>query len=228
MLAASVMAAMLPGAAVARDNGKSDCKKGGWRELVRADGSPFADQGECVGYVANGGTPQPPEVILAIAYSDLNGTDGYQVGTEDVLISKLVDANGTGVADGGDLVVMGRYPTTLTPSGPGDFGVWGSTRHRVTGVLRAAADQIFVSTDTPSEHRYYDSAIVCGYQEYAERVTAPNFPTYFYDIVDDPSCTFSDTIAVVAGTPPSLPGDTVSASRGVFDGDSDFLDVEIR
>jgi hypothetical protein len=39
---------------------KDSCKKGGWRELVRADGTPFANQGECVSYVAaEGGVPEP-------------------------------------------------------------------------------------------------------------------------------------------------------------------------
>jgi hypothetical protein len=39
------------------------CQKGGWMNLVRADGTPFANQDECVSYGASGGTistpPQP-------------------------------------------------------------------------------------------------------------------------------------------------------------------------
>ena len=39
------------------------CQKGGWMNLVRADGTPFASETECVSYGASGGTvlprPQP-------------------------------------------------------------------------------------------------------------------------------------------------------------------------
>ena len=35
------------------------CQKGGWQTLVRADGSPFASQGDCVSYAAQGGTLAP-------------------------------------------------------------------------------------------------------------------------------------------------------------------------
>jgi hypothetical protein len=30
---------------------RDDCKNGGWREMARADGTPFKNQGECVSYV---------------------------------------------------------------------------------------------------------------------------------------------------------------------------------
>ena len=33
---------------------KDDCKDGGWRALVREDGEPFRNQGDCVSYVASG------------------------------------------------------------------------------------------------------------------------------------------------------------------------------
>ena len=65
LLSAGLLAAMLPGVAVAKDkdDDKSDCKKGGWTDWVRDDGSAFADQAACVAYVAEGGTltdPTPP------------------------------------------------------------------------------------------------------------------------------------------------------------------------
>ena len=65
-LAVALATVMMPGAAVAKDAGKSDCKSGGWQGLVRSeDGSPFADQGSCVSYVAEGGTPVPPDPLRA-------------------------------------------------------------------------------------------------------------------------------------------------------------------
>ena len=36
------------------------CQKGGWMNLVRADGTTFASETECVSYGASGGTPVPP------------------------------------------------------------------------------------------------------------------------------------------------------------------------
>lgn len=34
---------------------KDDCKKGGWADVTREDGSGFKNQGDCVSYVASGG-----------------------------------------------------------------------------------------------------------------------------------------------------------------------------
>src|SRR5262245_48170568 len=37
------------------------CQKGGWMHLVRADGTAFASETECVSYGAKGGTISPPQ-----------------------------------------------------------------------------------------------------------------------------------------------------------------------
>jgi hypothetical protein len=52
--------AMLPGVVAAKADDAAACKKDGWMELVREDGPSFKSQGQCVGYVAKGGTPAPP------------------------------------------------------------------------------------------------------------------------------------------------------------------------
>jgi hypothetical protein len=41
------------------------CKNGGWMSLVRADQTPFADQGECVSYATQGGVPALPAFSIA-------------------------------------------------------------------------------------------------------------------------------------------------------------------
>ena len=70
----ALLAAMLPaGATLAKDAGKSDCKKDGWTEWVRVDGSAFADQSECVSYVAEGGTLMPPTTFQSTC-QNLGGT----------------------------------------------------------------------------------------------------------------------------------------------------------
>jgi hypothetical protein len=42
------------GAGDAEATSKNQCKKGGWRDRTRADGSPFRNQGECIHYVNTG------------------------------------------------------------------------------------------------------------------------------------------------------------------------------
>ena len=73
--------------------------------------------------------------VLAIAYCDIDGLDGYSTG--DKLIAKLVDTNGdgmpSGIADVGpstpaDTIVMGRYPKDF---GATTFGDWTVTSHQV-------------------------------------------------------------------------------------------------
>jgi len=41
------------------------CQKGGWQNLVRSDGSSFANQGKCVSYAAKGGVLQPKPTCSA-------------------------------------------------------------------------------------------------------------------------------------------------------------------
>ena len=52
----------------------------------------------------------PRQAMFAVAYTDVDGVDGFDPVAGDVLIAKVVDANGTGCLDGGDEVVMGQYP----------------------------------------------------------------------------------------------------------------------
>ncbi len=42
------------GAALAVTTGKDECKKGGWADMTRADGSSFKNQGDCIQYVNTG------------------------------------------------------------------------------------------------------------------------------------------------------------------------------
>jgi hypothetical protein len=64
----------LAGSAEAGDNSESAkaCQRGGWATFVRADGSGFANVGDCVRYAAHGGTlrphPDPKVTIVRVAY----------------------------------------------------------------------------------------------------------------------------------------------------------------
>jgi hypothetical protein len=150
-----LMMAMVPGvasAAKATVKPKDDCKNGGWVALG------FASQKDCTGVVKAGDTP-----IFAIAYTNLDGTPGYDAG-QDVLIAKLIDGNGNGTLEAGDLVVMGQYPTTFTPTGAADFSPFGGasiyaveqvTVYPTPGVLvRSAGGQIHFWTNN-YESQYY-------------------------------------------------------------------------
>ena len=61
--------------------------------------------------------------IFAVAYTDRNGNEGFD--PADDLIAKLVDANGSGAVDAGDVTVADVFPLALGSGGPetGSFGV---------------------------------------------------------------------------------------------------------
>lgn len=54
----------------------NSCKNGGWMNLVRADQTPFADQGACVSYATKGGTPAPPTTTYADARAECSRMGG--------------------------------------------------------------------------------------------------------------------------------------------------------
>jgi hypothetical protein len=80
------------------------------------------------GHVFDGACgPQIAEAVFAVAYSDIDGREGFDPDTGDVLISKVVDGNGNGVLDAGDEIVMGRYPKNFDATEFGDFGIHSHT-----------------------------------------------------------------------------------------------------
>jgi hypothetical protein len=49
------------------------CQHGGWRNLVRADQTPFKNTGACVSYAAHGGTPAKPKSAAQLVCESVNG-----------------------------------------------------------------------------------------------------------------------------------------------------------
>jgi hypothetical protein len=85
LLTGVLMATLLPGVAVAKDkDDKSPCKYGGWAEVVREDQTAFADQSECVSYVAEGGTLAEPmsKTLFQMACEGLDGTHEAPYGVD--------------------------------------------------------------------------------------------------------------------------------------------------
>ena len=91
-----------------------------------------------------------------MAYSDIDGLDGYSTG--DVLIARLMDTSGNGIPSAGDTVEMGRYPTTLNPTSA-DFESWTAGPHTVVSVYDGdpnPEDYIIVQTNGgTAEHGWY-------------------------------------------------------------------------
>ena len=95
-----------------------------------------------VGFVAAGCTPTnpppsttPQPALLAIAYSDLDGVNGYQPTGSDVMISKSV----------GDTVVSNVYPTRREGGTYLPFAAQGYSENVVDEVFRADATDIQLS-----------------------------------------------------------------------------------
>jgi hypothetical protein len=212
---------VLPAAAHAADT--SVCKDGGWRNLVRADGTPFKNQGDCVSYVSKGGIPRPPgpppETVLAVAYTNLDGTPGFGAG--DQLIARFVDLDGNG-PDEGDRVDMGRYPTAFSaPYGFADFGV---TSHLVT--LQADGSSTHVNAvsgvDEPTAYAHLFTSSTAGefYSEFHVTQDPKQDRVFIVDSGED-----RIEVRGSGGSAPTIPVD--SALVRVDAQDDAFIDVDI-
>ena len=77
---------------------------------------------------------EPEETIFAIAYTNVDGVDGFDESTGDVLIAKWVDGpegGPDGVVGVGDFVVTDQFPTDVFAAGFGNFTV---NKHVITGI----------------------------------------------------------------------------------------------
>jgi hypothetical protein len=114
--------------------------------------------------------PAPPEPpTLVIAYSDINNNQIYDAG--DVMISKIVDTNGSGMVDKDDTIKMGMYPTSpavVTPAGVLDaFEPGGILTHAVATFTPVGANRVDVATTTRGTH-IWGRAIGASSDEYYE------------------------------------------------------------
>jgi len=151
--------------------------------------------------------------ILAVAYSDIDGLDGYSSG--DVLIAKLVDTNGDHIASIGDTVKMGRYPLNLDATA---FGDWGVKSNEVTAVSEAGVTQVSVSSAEGTHHwgQYPEE------MEYYAEFASPHISA-FQDGLDP---LFLEQIRADAGSP-SQPRIAVPNTTPTRPGDQGYVDVEL-
>ena len=151
----------------------------------------------------------PLDGILAIAYSDIDGLNGYSTG--DKLIAKLVDLDGDKV---GDSVVMGRYPTDLSATA---FADWLDPGHAVVSQDKPI-DQIDVTSRGGAVHHWHRST----HGEYYEEALGADNSLF----LDSHSPTFHDAIGVEIGSP-GVPRVAVPHKSEDRISDDAFIDVEL-
>jgi hypothetical protein len=163
--------------------------------------------------------PAPPEPpTLVIAYSDVNNNGAYDTG--DVMISRIVDTNGSGVVDKDDTIKMGMYPTSpfvVTPAGVREaFEPWRVPTHTVATV-GGGTNYVYVTTDTGGTHRWNRRAGVTS-DEYYEDSGAPISLIRDRYVVDETDRVVTNIVS------PSQPASELEV-EGPGRGDDSFLDV---
>jgi len=163
----------------------------------------------------------PPETIFAVAYTDINESDGGYNPAVDVLIAKLVDgpvASPDGVIGVGDIVVTDRYPKAYDGS---LFGVFLVNTHTVTSVIPPTSVELFVFAGDDL-FRWNDGP---PFDQYVEDVDDDT--TFFVDVHFDPGAGSEQLIADPGS--PSSPDETsiFIFNRPGQETDDAFIDVEI-
>jgi len=159
--------------------------------------------------------PAPVPKALAIAYTDLNGSNTFDSDAE--LIAELVDTNFDDTPNAGDTVVMGRYPTQLLPGA--SMEQWNHSGHIVTSVDHASPTQLHVVT-AAGKHQWWSSPSSEGYLE-VDGVQGSLIMDLFTS--DPPNM---DTIDVNLGSPGEPAADAYAESPVL--GDQPFIDVDLE
>lgn len=175
--------------------------------------------------------PAPPAPkVFALAFTNLDGQPGYNPAL-DVLISKLVDADGSGAISAGDVVLTDRYPKTFALDSFAEFTV---KSHVVTGIYQLDAQRIIVTIEGS-----FSPAPPFGPASFAFVAAGPDgvegweekdyFGGYEYRITylddsrsfDPPNVNFWCSTIRVDPLSPSRPADTINIGQECNDGDDD-------
>lgn len=171
-----------------------------------------------------------PEVIYAVAYTDVNEDGGDYDPANDVLIAKLVEASGDSVLSAGDQVVTNQYPLGF------DFGTAGFDdftvlSHTLTSVEVSGVGCFGAGVDpfSPPVFRFLDGEIEGeGYsiEGYEEITFAPSFAVT--SIVDGFAGEWFDRILAGVDSP-SQPETAHSEQTAVsVETDDPFIDVDLN
>jgi hypothetical protein len=199
------------------------CQKGGYTHYTRADGTPFANTGECVSYAAHGGTLMPivPTSISTALYRDSipAGSTDYDTATlsgetataggfvtysvySDATCSTLVQTAGTVLVHNGH--VPDSFVTTFP--NPGTYywqAAYTGDSNNLPSVSPCGSEVLTVTplaTPTISTSLYRDT-IPAGSTDYdtaaLSGATADAGGYVTYSVYSDPTCS---TLAQTAGT----------------------------
>lgn len=162
--------------------------------------------------------------IFAIAYSNLNGQDGYQENSADVLISKLIDFNNDGIASTGDKVITDRYPLNFEGTAFGEFTL---KEHIVGNIYILKSNRIAIGKQDTSPIEVFDFLVINGLEFYREGYTQDGIvETSIIDAVSNTE--FGEGWGINANSPskPEGPfGITTNLDNGNID--NTFIDVDI-
>jgi len=163
---------------------------------------------------------------LAIAFTDIDPTDGSFKAGIDVVIARLLDENGNGIVDVGDTVTTLYYPLDFEQM---EFGMFTVTTHRIDRVVWADQDSLYVVTlldDISTSHSFFTfSAPGVGNEGYTE-YTADSFDpiVFLFDGVMGVNIDRIETQSQRGGSEP------MHDIRITIDGiasDDNFIDVEL-
>jgi hypothetical protein len=171
------------------------------------------------------------ETVFAVAYTDVDPSDGGYNAAVDVLIAKLIDGPddaGDGFISVGDLVITNQYPLVHDLDGPFTFGDFTVTEHIVTRVNYDLA--VFISVSA-QEANFLEANFLWVKQSEREAYQE-NFPssrpggvTSVGDLLNDDG--LDDDVIIVEVPGPSNAQEAVDFGE-VSHGDDAFIDVEIN
>jgi hypothetical protein len=157
------------------------------------------------------------ELVFAVAYTDIDVSDGEYNPDVDRLIAKVADANDSGVLDAGDSVTTGEYPTDFSAT---TFGQFATTQHTVSAVTAQSAELCWVEAQSGAFTWQHEDFFLESYSEATPQLEAISNITDGFETAAD------DHIKIEVGSP-SSPADTFTTFGFVFE-DQAFIDIELN
>lgn len=161
-------------------------------------------------------TPPTSPTVFAVAYSNVDGVDGYQAGGQDVWIARVIDSTGDGQVSIGDTIETNQYPLNYNATAFGNFQV---RSHTITNVINAASDRLNLRAQTdPSWTFWFVHDQDEGERYYEKKVSV----TQFWDQYGNG---FESRQAILNS--PSQPDAVAGQNPRIHPGDDIFIDVDI-
>jgi hypothetical protein len=172
--------------------------------------------------------PPVGPALLAIAYINVDGQDGYDPDT-DILIAQFEDADDSGDPTVGDVIRTNQYPRLLTAA---DISTFQTTEHTIidTGTVEYTSDKVIVGaspvqaeTDTGTGQFFGWVSEVDGEGEAYTEFGNGGVSQILDKIVDGGN----DTILADPDNPSQSQPDTPTFQTTPWPGDQPFIDVDV-